>query len=578
MTSLQTPEMDMSSNRLIVLFLMIYLNCVSAGLLVPQPEKLVVDILDGEVIVRWNRPVDAPSNSHYNVQMGNYSGEWTMVASCTGITKTYCDLSSLIHDYHAGYKVKVQLVAGEAVSASASKKFLPNASKLRPPSFTLWPTSNSLTVYVHQKPILRQLFPFGLTYTINLQERGQDNKNTTAYLKDDMQDEDLRTETFSSLRRGREYCVSMKVEGRGALSSSSVSPQQCVILPEQEWFVIAVTSLSILSMLACIAVMAAILLCYLRRPEKTPLMLKSPVSSWLPVSVVEGTMEVVTDKGWFLSSRRTQVKNIVQESVTPVTTTDDKGEEDRRTSTDSGLSLESNSATNGRGSPPMRQEDSGCGSMGGPESSTSSQTDYPLQEEGTDTHIRRKREDSGVGLGCQLHSSSMNLDGQDRGSLKEAVAGGNYRSQRPSSVHIHICDDEEMLPESALAKVVTGYRVGPQSCICSGAGQCTWCHKQGIYETGLIKEYKAMCMDNGLQSSKCDFVDSYKGGLTFSSYSKKTQMDTVMVDDLETTFIQLGDTFPLLTALTPLPLVEGRHDFNMNNVSLSLCDVQLTAD
>lgn len=287
-------------------------------------------------------------------------------------------------------------------------------------------------------------------------------------------------------------------------------------------------------------------------------------------------MEVVTDKGWFLSSHRTKVKNCVKDSLAPVTTTEDKGEEDRRTSMDSGVSIESNSTTN----PPMRQEDSGCGSLGGPESSTSGQTDYPLQEERTDTHIARKMEDSGVvvGLGCQLLSSSINLDGQDGGSLKEAVAGGNYRSQRPSAVQIHVCDDEEVLPGSALAEVVTGYRVGPQSCICSGAGQCTWCHKQGIYETEVIKQYRAMRIDNGLLSSKCNFVDSYKRGITFSSYSKKTQIDTVVTDDLETTFIQLGETFPLLTALTPLPLVEGRQDFNMNNVSLSLCDVQLTAD
>ncbi|XP_041796916.1 interleukin-10 receptor subunit alpha [Chelmon rostratus] len=567
--------MDTSNKTLIVAFLIIYINCMS-GVVVLRPDKLVVDILDGEVMVHWNQPADAPSNSQYNVQMANYNGNWTMVASCTGITKTYCDLSSLIHDYHGIYKVKIGLVTGDVTSWSIPKKFVLSTSKLRPPSFTLWPTSSSLTVSVHQKPILRKLFSYGPTYTIYLEERGQDNKNTTAYMKDDMEEEDLRTKTFSSLRRGREYCVSMKVEGTGEILSSSVSPKQCVRLPEHEWFIIAVTFLSILGMLACAAVMAAILLCYLRRPEKTPAVLKSPVTGWLPVSVVEENMEVVTDKGWFLSSHRTEVKNCVKDSLAPVTTTEDKGEEDRRTSMDSGVSIESNSTTN----PPMRQEDSGCGSLGGPESSTSGQTDYPLQEERTDTHIARKMEDSGVvvGLGCQLLSSSINLDGQDGGSLKEAVAGGNYRSQRPSAVQIHVCDDEEVLPGSALAEVVTGYRVGPQSCICSGAGQCTWCHKQGIYETEVIKQYRAMRIDNGLLSSKCNFVDSYKRGITFSSYSKKTQIDTVVTDDLETTFIQLGETFPLLTALTPLPLVEGRQDFNMNNVSLSLCDVQLTAD
>ncbi len=291
-------------------------------------------------------------------------------------------------------------------------------------------------------------------------------------------------------------------------------------------------------------------------------------------------MEVVTDKGWFLSSYRTEVKNCVKNPVTHLIVMEDNGEEDRRTSMDSGVGMESNSATNGRGSPPMRQEDSGCGSLGGPENSTSSQTDYPLQEERTDTDIARKREDSGVGLGCQLESSSM--DGQDSGSLKEVAAGGNYRSQSSSAVKIHVCDDEElfkqMLPDSVLAEVVTGYRAGPQLCICSGEGQCTWCHKQGHQGTEAIKQYKPMCIDNGLLSGKCEFVDSYKGGFIFPSYSKKTQMDTVMMDDLKTTFVQLGETFPLLTALTPLTLMEGGQDFNMNNVPLSLCDVQLKID
>ncbi|XP_078102309.1 interleukin-10 receptor subunit alpha isoform X4 [Sander vitreus] len=508
--------------------------------------------------------------------MGKYTGNWAIVDSCKGINQTYCDLSSLVDDYRAGYKVKVQLVAGNDTSLWTTKKILPNTSKFQPPSFTLWATSSTLTVYVHPKPILKKMFPFGLTYTIYLEETGQNKKNTTAYLEDD-EEKDQRTKSFSSLRWGKEYCVSIKVEGNGAESTNSVSPKQCLRLPEQEWFIIAVSSLSILGVLAIIVIIATIILYYLKRPEKTPAALKSLVSGWLPISVGEGTVEVVTDKGWFLSSYRTPVKECVKDPVTHVTVKENNDEEDRRTSLDSGVGMESNSATNTGGSPPMTHEDSGCGSLGGQESSTSCQTDYPLQDERTGTDITRKREDSGVGLACQLDSSSIILDGQDSGSLK--VAGSNYRSQSRSVVQIHVCDDEEefkqTLPDLVLAEVVTGYRAGPQSCICSGAGQCTWCHKQGHYGTGVIKQYRAVCIENGLLSSKCDFMDSYKGELTFSSYSKTTQMDTVMVDDLETTFIQLGDTFPLLTTLSQLPLVEEGHDLNMNNMSLSLCDVQL---
>ncbi|XP_031717158.1 interleukin-10 receptor subunit alpha [Anarrhichthys ocellatus] len=574
---LQIPDMDMSNKTPLLVFLIVYINCVS-GLDVPQPDQLVVNILDGEVIVLWRHPANAPSNSRYNVEMAKYTDEWAVVASCTGIKSTNCDLSSLVDDYRIAYKVRVQLVAGDDVSVWKQKKFLPNTSELQPPSFTLWATSSTLTVYVHQKNILKKIFPYGLTYTIYLEERGQHKKNTTAYLKDDV-GEDQRTKSFSSLRWGREYCVSIKVEGIGALSTSRMSPKQCLLLPEQEWYMIAVSSLTILGVLASFAIMASILLCYLRSPKKTPAVLKSTVSGWLPLSVGEGTMEVVTDKGWLLSSYKAEVKNCVKDPVTHNTVTEDDREEDRRTSMDSGLGMESNSATTSRGSPPMRQEDSGCGSLGEQESSTSCQTDYPLKDERTGTDMARKREYSGLGLCCQLDSSSTNLDGQDSGSLE--VAGGNYRSHSPS-VQIHVCDDEklfkQMLPDSVLAEVVTGYRAGLQSCICSGSGQCTWCHKQGHYGTEIIKQYRAMCFEIGLLSSKCDFVDSYKGELTFSSYSKKTQMDTVVVDDLETTFIQLGETFPLLTALSPLPLVDRGQDFNMNNLPLSLCDVQLKTD
>lgn len=288
-------------------------------------------------------------------------------------------------------------------------------------------------------------------------------------------------------------------------------------------------------------------------------------------------MEVVTDKGWFLSAYKTDVTSSVKDPVTHVTVTEDNGDEDRRTSLDSGINIESNSAENNREGPSMRQEDSGCGSLGGSEGSTSGQTSYPMADERTNTDTLRKREDSGVGLGRQIDSFSMTLDGQETVLVRESVAGGNYRTQSPSSVHRNVYDEEEefkqILPDTVLAEVVTGYRAVPQSCICSGSGQCTWCHNQGHYETDI----RAMCSENGQLASKYGFVDSYNVGLTFSSY-KKTHMDTVTVDNLENTLMQLGENFPLLTALSPLHLGDGGQDYNMNNVSLSLCDVELKTD
>ncbi|XP_058489766.1 interleukin-10 receptor subunit alpha isoform X2 [Solea solea] len=552
---LRTSEIDKSDKMPILLFLVICINSLSV-LGVPQPADVKVNISDGEVIVYWKQPVDAPSNSKYNVEMAKYIDDWAEVKSCTEITNTFCVLSSLIHDYNTLYKVRVQLVVGDDKSVWTSKKVRPNESELSPPTFTLLATSSTLSVYVHQKPILRMLFPYGLTYTIYLEETGQ-NKTTIAYLKDDLGD-DQRNTTFRSLRWERVYCVSMSVEGNGAIFQSPVSSKQCLLLPEREWFVIAAASSSILGLLTMIAIIAIIIMCYLRLPEKTPAVLKSPVRYWLPLPVEEGVMETVTDKGWFLSSYKPEVKNCDNDPQTHVTVTDENEKEDRRTSMDSGVSMVSSSATNNRGSPVMRQGDSGCGSMGGPESSSCSQTDYPLQEEGTDIDKVRKREDSGVGLGCQIDSFSVTLDRPDSGLVKESGSGGNYRTQSPSAVQIHEEEFKQKSSDIALAEVVTGYRAGPQLCICSGAGQCTWCHKKCHSGSDVIKQ-------NSM-------------GNTFSSCYKKSQMDTVTVDDFTNTFSQLGEMFPLLTTLPPLPLLERGHDLNMNNVFLSLSDIQLNTD
>ncbi|XP_029372743.1 interleukin-10 receptor subunit alpha isoform X2 [Echeneis naucrates] len=502
----------------------------------------------------------------YNVKMGKLNGNWTKVENCTGITHTYCDLSGFIHNYNSIYKVGVQLVMGDDASAWKNMKVRPYNSELQPPSFSLLATSSTLSIYIHQKPILRKLFPFGLSYTIYLVERGQQNKTIIAYLRDDLED---NSRTFSSLHWGREYCVSMRVRGNGATTISGFSPTQCLKLPEQEWYIIAVLSLSTLSVLAIIVISAVILLCYLKRPAKTPAALKSPASDWLPLPIGEGPMEVVTDKGWYLFSYRSEVEKCVKDQEAHVTVKD-SADKDRRTSMDSGVSMQSSSAIKNGDSQLTRQDDSGCGS------STSSQTVYPLSDEKTDTNTARKREDSGVGLGCRHDSFSISMDEQGSSLLKGSSPGGNYRTQRPwaeQNQSVTICDDEEGFKQTnsdiVLAEVVTSYRAGLQSCICSKMGKCIWCHNQGE----VAKQYRTVCIENRPLSNKCDFVDSCKSGLTFSGYSKKSQMNTDVMDDFKNNFSQPWGTFPLLTTV-----VEGGHDFNMNNVSVSLCDVQLTND
>lgn len=42
------------------------------GLIVPSPENLRVDILDGEAIAHWSCPTNAPADFRYNVEMAKY--------------------------------------------------------------------------------------------------------------------------------------------------------------------------------------------------------------------------------------------------------------------------------------------------------------------------------------------------------------------------------------------------------------------------------------------------------------------------------------------------------------------------
>uniref|UniRef100_A0A667Y8X5 Interleukin 10 receptor, alpha n=1 Tax=Myripristis murdjan TaxID=586833 RepID=A0A667Y8X5_9TELE len=586
--------MDRSYNTLTLVFVIIFLCTLFSdfsvtGLGVPQPVNPVVRVLDGEVTAVWDSPEDAPLKSVYNVEMKKYGSgsDWIAVVRCTMITVTCCDLTNLMHEYNAAYIVRVQLVAGRNASDwKNTKRVYPNQSKLLPPSFTLLATSSTLTLTVHKKPFYKKMFPFGMTYTIYLEDRGKDNKTTIAYLKDGLDDEGVKT--FDSLHWGREYCVSLKVESSTGLSMSNVSTPQCIFLPEQEWYIIAVSCLVSLGVMAIFAVLLAILLCYLKRPEKVPTVLKSPGSGWLPLTVGESPMEVVTDKGWFLMGK--EEKNcFTPEQVTQAMASEDDQQEVRRTSTDSGVGVEPNSATKSRGSAQIMQEDSGCGSMTGSESSTScssSTEEHFLREGRTNDNTVRKREDSGVELGCQLDCSLI-LDGQDCG----AVAGDKYRSKSPSAVQIHVCDDERMFQEiqtdrdSALADVVTGYRAGHQSCICSRAGQCAWCHQTGHHGPEEVPQYRAAHIENGLLSSENHFVETYEADLQFSNYRGKPhiQLESIIrMDDSETPsnlpFIQLEEAFPLLTALSLLPSVEEGEKFGMKNASLSLCDVELKTD
>ncbi|CAL8350533.1 unnamed protein product [Arctogadus glacialis] len=350
----------------VLLFTTVCSNSVSSAC-PRRPDHLKASQWDGEQTVVWD-PSDVTPLAQYSVQMSKFKEQWQDVSNCTLIQTPLCELTWLIDDFMAPYRVRVQTVTVNGTSEWAVlRKLLPNDSNLRPPSFTLRASSHSLNVTVEDKPLLRKISLFGMTYTVFLEERGRPNETSVAYLNDDTEGPEGRSHTFRALYWGRDYCVRLQVAGNTGLQRSDVSAPQCVRLPVPEWYYYAVPSLSVLAVLAVLAVIMAALCSFLRHPEKTPLALEPPEKSWSPLRVGEGPLEVVTDKGWLLCMPKTPLEGWggpgprSLEAFRPET--DWKSE--RRTSMDSGVSVSSNGATKTGGSAAVRQEDSGWVSSGG---------------------------------------------------------------------------------------------------------------------------------------------------------------------------------------------------------------------
>lgn len=303
-------------------------------------------------------------------------------------------------------------------------------------------------------------------------------------------------------------------------------------------------------------------------------------------------MEIVTDKGWFMSTARTDVMVWLADERTTLAGKGEQEEgEDRRTSLDSGACTKSHISGNGNGRSPEKQEDSGCGSLGPPESAISSRSgtgEPPLLDGKMNTDINLK-EDSGVGLGCQLGCAGS-LQGEDCGILPEMemVTGDGYRSQSPSSVDTHVFETEQSFQqisrETVMADPVVGYRSGHIECVCLGTSQCVWCQTRRDNERSVdgqsvslfsLTEEQLNC--SNLTGDICE-MDS-----TSSSFKNNNlHIDTLVNLEDSVTFSYLptciGESFPLLVALSELPLVEGGLNCSVNTMLPSLGDLEVIFD
>ncbi|KAJ8403718.1 hypothetical protein AAFF_G00345860 [Aldrovandia affinis] len=563
-----------------------------------QPSNVTLDMWDGEVTLVWAPPAKAWSQFRYNVQVAEYNGKllWIPVRHCNGTLSTRCDLTDVTNSINH-YWARVQTVKEESTSdwLKYRKKFTKKNSKVRPPTFTLSTTPTSVKVRVHRKPALMVTFSHGIKYTYHLQEKGQDNVVHKSVLWVGDEEKEEKDVELEYLTGGREYCVRLDMEDTSGTFKSGTSSEQCIILPEPgKWLRLMVIGLALISLMGLLGLMGLLLNCFLRRPEKLPSTLKSSGSSWNPLSLREVPVEVVMNKGWLLISRNTQGKGGVMGEKMKLR---DKEEgQDRRGSLDSGMSMDQALAETGRGGAgeggggkSCKLDDSGCGSLGESDGdiggSRQPSEELPVLDGRNDGHGSPQKEDSGMGQGCQ-YSGPRSLQGEDCGHLlhKVAATGDAYRSQRPSFVVVQDSEREEASEiatndtDNSIANVV-GYRPSQLSCVCLGKGLCFWCQSTAPLPT---KEH-SMCSypatdtsDQFPASSIICFSDSYLKKGNFQTWEDLEQRESPFICHIQQT--ESSESAPLLISVPQLPLLCGGLDSNVNALSLSLQDVELTFD
>lgn len=526
-----------------------FLVCCTPGLIAGEQKKLnlTFDIWEGNVTVLWDPPNEAPVPAFYQVKLALDTGphaKWNIVQECDMITETKCNLGNFI--FKPTMKVKIELISGNNESSwLVIRRIRLDDIKLLSPDFDLFSGPNTVKVKIHRKPFLKELFPYGLSYSAILYPRGQESKAKT--LSDD-DDEDGEVE-FTDLSYWQAYCVRVRLKITSIVVSNTSLPR-CIHPPTDLSVVI---SIGVIGVVGVITLFMLFVCFFLRRPGKMPAVLKLAVNGWLPMNVGQTEVESVTQKGWLLNSNKIAEKTKAFDEIEELS----EDEKERRESTDSGVSIGQQDSIKNR---PQREEDSGCGSLTGTEDSLSSGRrsleELPfLDGGGNSSSVEGTREDSGLGIQTQDISDKPKPMHDDL--LSEIVViGDGYRSQSPSAeaeteTTIQCDEDANMVSR------INGYRSGQVTCLCSDSETCMWCKTRKHLTDCDSFSHEQTVNDNDR-----------------SSYLKKSPLETVNMfglDDLSCHSDKTEESSLFITC--PLLLKEP---YKLDTLPLTLGDVELT--
>ncbi|NXM74549.1 I10R1 protein, partial [Serilophus lunatus] len=246
----------------------------------PSPQKVHFAARTALHLLRWEPGHGSPGDTCYDVEYIVYGSNtsWRAIPECVKISGHSCDLTYYTLDPDGRYVARVRAVSGSHTSSwQKTGIFSPKEASLRLPGKRLSVRGNTIHVQLQLLFQVRNITvkyddiqTDSRLYQVNVR-RMQDNQkfvvveNTTEF-------------TISNLFWSTEYCLSVEPRVSNRPVASTPTDEQCVTTSQRDRtaeFLPSILSSFFITMLL-LGILGALLVCvYIKKPMRTPSVLKS---------------------------------------------------------------------------------------------------------------------------------------------------------------------------------------------------------------------------------------------------------------------------------------------------------------
>ncbi|XP_075765520.1 interleukin-10 receptor subunit alpha isoform X2 [Pelodiscus sinensis] len=245
----------------------------------PGNVQFVADILHH--VLHWEPGVEHTSETSYDVQYLVYGRQfpWTAIPGCTEISEHSCNLTNQTMNPSNRYYARVRAVSANRTSGWTRTRgaFSPQEATLRLADVRLLVEGN--TIHVKLKQVHLSVGNKTVSFK-DIQKYGRQYRTYVRRSTDTLQVQEETSEEFDipGLLWGERYCVSVEPHILSRPVPSIRTEETCVTIPENDEHtgIISVSVGIFLLILLGTILLGTLLLCaYMKKPVRTPAILKS---------------------------------------------------------------------------------------------------------------------------------------------------------------------------------------------------------------------------------------------------------------------------------------------------------------